>query len=287
MALQREVVVRTALALLDEVGLDGLTMRRLAAELGVQNPALYWHFKNKQDLLNQMAETMLAEAYANVTLPDANTPWDEWLIGLARMFRGALLSHRDGSRVIVEADLSQSPMQVGFDLALGVLREAGFRSSDALIGLITIFDYTTGATFEEQGDPRAEVGTTEADASVSGQLRSVLDAGRLPNLAAALEEHVRERPGNRRADGFEAGVRLILAGMALKLRQNERNAKTPGTPRRMGLSAEGAEDGAEDAEEERLNHRAHRDHRGGDEKGRMSRQDAKDAKREVRMTTDS
>src|SRR3954466_15873407 len=111
MALQREVVVKAALALLDEVGLDGLTMRRLAAELGVQNPALYWHFKNKQDLLNQMAETMLAEAYAGVTLPDANTPWDEWLAGLARAFRGALLSHRDGSRVIVEADLSQSPMQ--------------------------------------------------------------------------------------------------------------------------------------------------------------------------------
>ncbi len=220
MALQREVVVRAALALLDEVGLDGLTMRRLAAELGVQNPALYWHFKNKQDLLNQMAETMLAEAYAGVTLPDANTPWDEWLAGLARAFRGALLSHRDGSRVIVEADLSQSPMQVGFDLALGVLREAGFRSSDALIGLVTIFDYTTGATFEEQGDPRAEVVAPEADVSVSGQLRSVIDVERLPNLAAALEEHVRVRPGNRRADGFEDGVRLILAGMALKLRQS-------------------------------------------------------------------
>src|SRR4051812_8864236 len=64
MALQRETVVREALALLDEVGLEGLTMRRLAARLGVQNPALYWHFKNKQALLNLMAATLLADARA-------------------------------------------------------------------------------------------------------------------------------------------------------------------------------------------------------------------------------
>ena len=46
-ALTREKVVRTALRLLDKVGLDGLTLRKLAAELRVQAPALYWHFKNK------------------------------------------------------------------------------------------------------------------------------------------------------------------------------------------------------------------------------------------------
>jgi AcrR family transcriptional regulator len=48
MPLQRETVVRAALHLLDEVGLDGLTMRRLAAYLEIQNPSLYWHFTNKQ-----------------------------------------------------------------------------------------------------------------------------------------------------------------------------------------------------------------------------------------------
>jgi len=50
--LERDLVVNTALKLLDEVGLDGLTLRKLAAELGVQAPALYWHFKNKQALLD-------------------------------------------------------------------------------------------------------------------------------------------------------------------------------------------------------------------------------------------
>ena len=53
--LDREHVVRVALRLLDEAGLDGLTLRRLAAELDVKAPALYWHFANKQDLLDHMA----------------------------------------------------------------------------------------------------------------------------------------------------------------------------------------------------------------------------------------
>ncbi|MDF2848837.1 MAG: TetR family transcriptional regulator, partial [Oerskovia sp.] len=57
--LDRERVVRAALALLDEVGLDGLTLRRLAQDLGVKAPALYWHFASKADLLHEMAATML------------------------------------------------------------------------------------------------------------------------------------------------------------------------------------------------------------------------------------
>lgn len=64
MALQRETVARAALHVLDEVGLEGLTMRRLAAYLEVQNPSLYWHFTNKQELINCMAELMIAEAFA-------------------------------------------------------------------------------------------------------------------------------------------------------------------------------------------------------------------------------
>ena len=59
--LDRERVVRAALALLDEVGLDGLTLRRLAQDLGVKAPALYWHVASKADLLHEMAVTMLRD----------------------------------------------------------------------------------------------------------------------------------------------------------------------------------------------------------------------------------
>lgn len=56
--IDRRQVVDTALRLLNEVGLDGLTLRRIAKELNVQAPALYWHFKNKQELLDEMATEM-------------------------------------------------------------------------------------------------------------------------------------------------------------------------------------------------------------------------------------
>ncbi|MFP3693803.1 TetR family transcriptional regulator, partial [Burkholderia sp. SIMBA_048] len=61
--LDREAVVGTALELLNEVGVDGLTTRKLADRLGVQQPALYWHFRNKRALLDALAEAMLAQTH--------------------------------------------------------------------------------------------------------------------------------------------------------------------------------------------------------------------------------
>src|SRR6266498_5119399 len=60
--LTRQTMIETALLLLDEVGLDGLTVRRLAAELGVQSPSLYWHIRTKQELLDGMADTIVQAA---------------------------------------------------------------------------------------------------------------------------------------------------------------------------------------------------------------------------------
>ncbi len=57
---KQELIVRAALTLLDEVGLEGLTMRRLATALKIQAPSLYWHFPNKQALLDGMADAIFA-----------------------------------------------------------------------------------------------------------------------------------------------------------------------------------------------------------------------------------
>ena len=59
--LTRETVLRGALALLDDIGIDALSTRRLAQHLGVQSPTLYWHFKNKAELLKAMAETIMLD----------------------------------------------------------------------------------------------------------------------------------------------------------------------------------------------------------------------------------
>src|SRR5437764_13074576 len=107
MSLERTVVVHTALVLLNEVG---LTMRRLAERLGVQNPALYWHFKNKQELLNQIATLMLADAFSGLEPPASDQDWAEWLAIVAGRFHYVLVSYRDGARVVANADLIGSEM---------------------------------------------------------------------------------------------------------------------------------------------------------------------------------
>ena len=61
--LSRETVIRAALDLLNEVGVDGLSTRRLAERLGVQQPALYWHFKNKRELRGCAFPAMLVERH--------------------------------------------------------------------------------------------------------------------------------------------------------------------------------------------------------------------------------
>lgn len=97
MALDRDAIVRTALDLLDEAGLDGFTTRRLAERLGVKQPAIYWHFRNKRDLLDEMAAEMLVEGR-----PRAATIRESWAGALkddARTFRRSLLKYRDGARV--------------------------------------------------------------------------------------------------------------------------------------------------------------------------------------------
>lgn len=92
MALTREQIVDAAMAILREYGLADLSMRRLARDLDVQPGALYWHIKNKQDLLTVLAGLILEAVGRPVSLRE-----------LAKAIRGALLSVRDGAEVVALA----------------------------------------------------------------------------------------------------------------------------------------------------------------------------------------
>lgn len=209
MPLKRETMIRAALTLLKEVGLEGLTVRRLAERLGIQNPALYWHFKNKQELLDEMASTMLADAFTGIEPPPTNEGWAEWLAEVAERFRLALLTHRDGARVIATAHLTGSPLLAIQELALRVLTAAGFDVRTALVSIVAIFDYTLGATFEEQTDPAQNAHSRTA--VLRDHLRS-LGPACFPHLAAALGE-ITETEASDPNLGFKGGIRLLLAGM--------------------------------------------------------------------------
>src|SRR3954453_10330759 len=102
MPLEAADAVRVALNLLEDEGLDKLTMRRLATELGVKAPALYWHFRSKRALLDHMTDAIVAPVVAG--LPGTG-PWLKWLEDAASALHTALLAHRDGARVALGADL--------------------------------------------------------------------------------------------------------------------------------------------------------------------------------------
>src|SRR5215831_2435694 len=200
--LDRERVVRVALALLDEVGLDGLTVRRLAERLGVQNPALYRHFKNKQDLLDAMARTMVADAFAQIGPPATAEHWAEWLADMATRFQRTMLSHHDGARVVGLADLSKSDAPTIQEMALRVLTAAGFDLRMALVSVVAIFDYTLSAAFEEQADP------THSSRRRYDTLGSpFFDTARLPLLAATLGA-IAATPAGVPPLGFKGGLDL-------------------------------------------------------------------------------
>src|SRR5215469_6871504 len=100
-SLDRSTVVQAALELLKRVGLDGLTTRRLAAELGVKSPALYWHFHNKQGLLDAMADALIREA--GMGPPRPGETWQEWLVRRVRAYRTSLVVYPDSARIVTEA----------------------------------------------------------------------------------------------------------------------------------------------------------------------------------------
>ncbi len=199
--LQPEAVVRAALEVLDRAGLDDLSVRLVAERLGVRAPALYWHFRNKRALLDEMAEAMLADRATELGLPAEHELWWEWLARSARWLRRALLARRDGARVFAGAPLPSLPTFLGvMDLTLGVLRRAGFSWNEALRALAVVHVYVVGATIEEQALPPP--GTVEA-------LRETFpDRDRYPSLAAGLA-HFDQDPGSV----FEHGLQLLLTGL--------------------------------------------------------------------------
>lgn len=204
MALDRAQVVRAAIALLDEVGLDGLSLRRLAQKLGVQAPALYWHFKNKQELLDRMAAQIAFEE-APLLPPTPRVPWDQWLAAYATSLRAAYTRHRDGA--LLAASTQPPPDQWSdIELRLRVLGNAGLSPVDGMRALIAIGNYVTGFTLEEQ---LRSGGTDTGPLTYAqyGEARARL-AG-YPRLAEALRE-IGDPQG---PTAFEEGLQVVLDGI--------------------------------------------------------------------------
>ncbi len=170
--LHRDAVIRTALELLNEVGEEGLTTRRLAERLGVQQPALYWHFKNKRVLLDALAETILAEHH-DYALPRAGENWRHFLIENAHSFRRALLTYRDGARI--HAGTRPNNNQMGqAEAQIEFLIQAGFTPVNAARVLISISHYVVGAALEQQADFHESTPSDEANIEATSTIAKAM-----------------------------------------------------------------------------------------------------------------
>ncbi|MEU2747827.1 TetR/AcrR family transcriptional regulator [Streptomyces collinus] len=148
--LDRRRVADTALRLLNETGLDGLTLRAIARELDVKAPALYWHFKDKQALLDEMATEMFRRMVADTALDPADT-WRERLLRTNRGLRTALLGYRDGAKVFSGSRFTGIEHAGQMEDSLRLFTAAGFTLAQAARALTTTYLYTLGFVTEEQG----------------------------------------------------------------------------------------------------------------------------------------
>ncbi|MDJ0347724.1 TetR family transcriptional regulator [Cryobacterium sp. PH29-G1] len=148
MALSRGQIVDAALAILHEYGLASLSMRQLAKALGVQPGALYWHVKNKHDLLAAVADRLLAPVVTRWSRESGGVPSAQTR-QIVLDLRLALLSVRDGAEIVSLAQaLEVRPLP-----ATRVLRDALGRELDerrAEWGARALTHYLLGAVAEEQ-----------------------------------------------------------------------------------------------------------------------------------------
>jgi TetR/AcrR family tetracycline transcriptional repressor len=198
-ALSRRVVVEEALKLVDSEGLDAVTLRALAARLGVQAPTLYWHVRNKAQLLEALADAIMDEAIRAITKPTADVAWREWLSTAAQRLRQAMLAHPDGARIVAGARASLRRADFS-ELAMATLAAHGVALEQARLTVLVVERYTVGFVLDEQSRPPDDVNPPDP-----GEL-----VRRLPTAIRAITEYFES--GRSVDDLFRDGLRLILAG---------------------------------------------------------------------------
>jgi TetR/AcrR family tetracycline transcriptional repressor len=199
--LSRQDVVQAAARLLEREGYDRLTMRGVAAELGVQAPALYWHVKSKEGLSLLLFDHLISDL-------DYGEPTGDWRADLRRMagvLRRRLVDARDITRLFPD-DYSSGPRAARpLELSLGIMRQAGLSPSEAIHAYGTALSFVVGwARFEVTRRANEARGARPAPPSPTLQ----------PNLAWALQHG----PPDIDA-GFAFGVDLLISGLEQRLQR--------------------------------------------------------------------
>jgi AcrR family transcriptional regulator len=206
--ISRERIVAAALELLDEKGMDGLTVRALAARLDVQAPALYWHVRNKQELLDEMSTVVMRRVTNALSAIPPGAGWRDDLAAYARVLRSEYLLHRDGARIFSGTRIADPDVVRAKEPWLARLTAAGFTLAEADDATDLVTAFVVGFVIEEQErgqsaetDP-ARYSLDERDAWLGDGAEVVKAAG-----------HLRD-DGDQR---FERHLGIVLDGLAARL----------------------------------------------------------------------
>ncbi|MFD1210445.1 TetR/AcrR family transcriptional regulator [Arthrobacter sp. GCM10027362] len=220
--LDRERVLQAAVELADEAGIESLSMRRLAQELGVVPMALYKHVASKDELLDGMVEVIIGE----IDPPDLDAGWKNAVRRRVLSARRVLQRH-PWARQVLESRTNKTPAVLGYmDSFIGMFLAGGFSADLTHHVMHALGSRMWGFTqelFDDRPGPKAESpagASPEAQAAMFQQM-----AGQYPNIveiAAAAAHDDGSVVGHGCDDQFEFGfaLDLLLDGFERLHRQN-------------------------------------------------------------------
>ncbi|MCP3805089.1 TetR/AcrR family transcriptional regulator C-terminal domain-containing protein [Allokutzneria sp. A3M-2-11 16] len=205
MKLTREKVLAAALVLVEENGVQGLSMRKLAAAVGVEAMSLYNHVPNKDAVIDGIAELVIRR----MALPEPTGDWKADLRQLANAFRAAATRYPHAAGLVLTRQLGSNASLAGTNAALSALRGAGFDAEEAVHALRAVLAFLVGTVLREVESGPAFDG---ADPVGVAQREAELLASPFPAVAESAPflascEHDRE---------YEFGLDLLLAALEFR-----------------------------------------------------------------------
>jgi AcrR family transcriptional regulator len=214
--LSRDQIVAAAIKLIDAEGLDAFSMRRLGQELGAGATSVYWHVKDKDQLIDLVLDELVEEVRID---DDPEQPWRERAARLAREFRAVVKRHRHLAP-LVGARISVGPHTLrGMEHLLSVLRAGGFDGDRLTLAFASILTYALGSavmdTRELTGPGSDGKSVQELQAMYAGMLAS-LPTEAYPNLVRLVTETGLEAMDDDVQ--FEYGLQRMFDGMEAESR---------------------------------------------------------------------
>jgi AcrR family transcriptional regulator len=212
--LSREAILTAALRIVDDEGIDALTMRRLAATLQVNPMSLYHHLPNKAAVLAGLAELV----FAGLELPDHGdaVPWDEQLKEAARAYRNGLRQHPNlALQVLSDTSAVSDVVVVTMEPFYRALERAGLEPRQIFEAANTLIDFIHGFSLGE-ASVRAE--TFELAPDLLTRVRA-LPADKAPTLTRIVGGLGVEGLAYDFDGGFESGLSTLTAGIAATARR--------------------------------------------------------------------